>query len=113
MIAGSPEGLTEAALALRAGDPSDGLNLSAAVPEPARLDDPAAREWRQQNWGTPAPPFDVTMWGDPAQHELGHRFRTEVAPPETWLEAVAKRFPDLAFDLVYQADDHGFAGRTA
>lgn len=89
------------------------LDFAATVLEPEVGDREALAQWRQRAWGTPAPPEAATAWGEAAGGELGYRFFTRVAPPEQWLEAVAKIVPTVDFDLIYQAVDGSFAGRTA
>jgi hypothetical protein len=113
LITGASNDLVLSAAALGGATGTASLSFATVVPEPEALEADRLRDWRQQAWGTPEPPKDPETWGDPAYGELGCRFVTAVAPPEVWLEAIARRFPSLAFDLIYQAVDGAYAGRTA
>ena len=65
-------------------------------------------EWRCQHWGV--------KWDVKArliEHRDGHvtyAFDTAWGPPTDWLDAVAKKYPDLKFTLKYEEPGMGFRG---
>jgi len=65
-------------------------------------------EWRYQHWGV--------KWDVKAQlieHRDGHvtyAFDSAWGPPTDWLDAVAKKYPELRFTLKYEEPGMGFRG---
>lgn len=70
----------------------------------------ACYDWSIENWGTK---WDV--YGEVKAVEIpegyDYHFLTAWSPPISWLEKVARDFPELRFELVYGEPLMGFCGR--
>jgi len=65
-------------------------------------------DWRLHHWGIK---WDVTA--ELVENIIGYAsylFDSPWGPPETWLDTIAKQFPDLKFTLKYSEPGMGFHG---
>ena len=79
------------------------LRLTALVPEPRGIRAADARiqdEWRLDNWGTKWDVDDAEVI-ERGEGIVGYRFWTLWTPAFPWVEAVARRHPELTFRYVY------------
>lgn len=67
-------------------------------------------DWRIQNWGTKWDVREVELTEE--DDELFYSFETAWSPPLGWLEHTVKLFPKLEFELKYEEDGMGFAGKA-
>ncbi len=65
-------------------------------------------DWRCHNWGIK---WDVTaQLVEQTNGRASYLFDSPWAPPEAWLDTVAKKYPDLRFTLKYSEPGMGFRG---
>lgn len=65
--------------------------------------------WCATHWGTKWDLSDVETTGV-INEQIEYVFETAWSPPDSWLEKVAKDWPDLKFTLNYDEPGIGFAG---
>ena len=113
-VSGPPAVLRDFIAAARAvtaedGDAPEMLDFDRHVPMPPELLEdrnpppgvfPAWHTWRRAHWGTKWNAVDSTLEGDPAGGSVTYGLMTANAPPDIWLDRVAKRYPVLRFALV-------------
>lgn len=63
-----------------------------------------------QIWGTKWDAGEVDV--DIGDEQLTYRFQTAWGPPKEWLEKVAKKYPELQFELYYEEPGMDFLGRV-
>ena len=82
------------------------LLFAKAVPEPEYESVRERYDWRIQNWGT--------KWETRIHYtEEGYNtlyFETAWGPPDSWLESVANKYPNLCFSLRFAEPGYDFSG---
>lgn len=63
-----------------------------------------------QIWGTKWDANEVDV--DIGDEQLTYHFQTAWGPPKEWLEKVAKKYPELTFELFYEEPGMDFLGRV-
>ena len=68
-------------------------------------------EWCNEHWGTKWGLYDVTLVEDhPEDGRLAYTFRSAWAPPVPVIKAMALRYPELTFHLVFYECGAGYQG---
>ena len=100
------------------------LKLGSIVPEPREFDEdqnfmPGWYNWRVENWGCKWDIGECQVTEDYAfeYYDMPEgwtraiiNFQSPWSPPETWLRAFAKKYPDAVIGLVYSEGGVGFEG---
>jgi hypothetical protein len=81
-----------------------------------RVSDPDKWEdgygWCTSHWGTKSDLLDVRVHNNGVDGEATYSFDTAHSPPLLWLEKVAKEWPELQFNLVYEQGYLHLAGQA-
>ena len=71
---------------------------------------PAWYSFRVQNWGTKWDCYEIEE--EHTKEYLLYKFLTAWSPPEAWLRGIAKKYPELSFQMCFEEEANNFPKGT-